>query len=89
MAEKLRTYTTGEIDAAIFAAGIVMPETRTIAEGDITAFCGGCDDFKGEGISCRVLGANGQARCAAQRYCGYAIVNGREVVKQGSSIKSS
>jgi len=67
----------------MLAAGVVVPETKTIAEKDIAAFCTGCDDFKGEGIPCRYLGMNGQARSAAIKYCGWAIVNGREVVKQG------
>ena len=95
MAEKLRSYTTemGDLIASDFpreAYRVLISNftpqdfmiERTITENKITAFCQGCDAFKGEGVPCKV-GANDQARYANRRYCGYSVINGESVQRKG------
>lgn len=57
-------------------------QTATIPESEITAFCSGCDYFKGEEIPCEMVGSDDQARCAARGWCGCASINGKRVVKK-------
>jgi len=92
MAEKLRKYTlepqdtlnTQEAVASAMARG-ALPEDfetpATIAESKITAFCNGCDSFKGEGVPCKVVGSNDHARYAARNWCGWATVSGKHTTK--------
>lgn len=58
-------------------------EPRSIAESTISAFCNGCDNYKGEGIACPLVGANDQARYAERKWCGWASVDGKRTVKEG------
>lgn len=76
---------TGEDVASAIARGALPEEFEvqaTIAESKITSFCKGCDNFKGEGIPCRKVGSNNQARYADRNWCGWATVNGKRTAKQ-------
>ena len=87
MAEKVRIFKTGVQDVlyteesigAAISSGL-PPEAferfETIPESRITAFCKGCDHFKGEGIPCPVVKADDQARYALREWCGWASVKG-------------
>lgn len=61
----------------------VYERLASIDESKITAFCKGCDNFKGEGIPCETVGSNDQARYAVRNWCGWATVNGVRTVITG------
>lgn len=93
MAEQLRKYTTEPQDVlttheavtSALANGALPGDYEveaTVAESKITKFCKGCDNFKGEGIPCKTVGSNDQARYAVRNWCGWATVNGKRTVKQ-------
>ena len=63
-------------------------QPRSIAEEKITAFCSGCDNFKGESIPCAVVGSNDQSRYAARKHCGWATVDGKRTeIKKYEPLK--
>ncbi len=95
MTEKVRVYTKevqdtlntrSKVAAAMIKGALLSDfETQTtISEADITKFCQGCDNFMSEGVPCRAVGSNDQARYAARGLCGWAFVKGERVTKKNN-----
>ena len=95
MAETLRSYnsdrqlkalqglrlTAEELKELLLREPTLFEVDKSIAESKITTFCTGCDFFQGEGIPCKIVGSNNQARYAVRNWCGYANIGGKRVDK--------